>query len=133
MSKLTIAEKLNRKKTGLPPAVLYAPLLKIWQLIFNRKLGVKFTYNARPNKEKGPYVLISNHASRVDYLFTAPAVLKSGSQVCTGATPAKDTACRPSSPRRPAYREVVPAVPSVGTTSALVPAFAPRSTNGTPA
>lgn len=74
MSKLTIAEKLNRKKTGLPPAVLYWPLLKIWQLIFNRKLGVKFTYNARPNKEKGPYVLISNHASRVDYLFTAPAV-----------------------------------------------------------
>lgn len=58
-----------------PPALIYLILINIWRLVFNKKLGITFTYNARPSNDNNPYILVSNHASRVDYLYTAPAVL----------------------------------------------------------
>jgi 1-acyl-sn-glycerol-3-phosphate acyltransferase len=73
--KPTLAEKLERKRIGHPAALLYIILIRIWMLFLNKKLGVSFTYKARPSRDKNPYVLVSNHASRVDYLYTAPAVL----------------------------------------------------------
>lgn len=73
--KLTLAQKLEKKQVKQPPKFIYHVLLGVWQLVFNGKLGVHFTYKARPGKEKGAFVLISNHASRVDYLYTAPAVM----------------------------------------------------------
>ncbi len=73
--KPTLADKLERKRIGHPAALLYIILIRIWMLFLNKKLGVSFTYKARPSKDKNPYVLVSNHASRVDYLYTAPAVL----------------------------------------------------------
>ena len=73
--KLTLQEKLERKTIGRPLALVYIILIRIWMLALNRKLGVRFTYKARPNKDKNAYVLVSNHSSRVDYLYTAPAVL----------------------------------------------------------
>ncbi len=73
--KPTLQEKLARKRAGKPPAILYLSLINIWRLALNKKLGVRFTFKAHPSKDKNPYVLVSNHASRVDYLYTAPAVL----------------------------------------------------------
>ena len=73
--KLTLQEKLEKKKMRKPPAIIYLILINIWRLFLNKKLGIKFTFNVRPSKDKNPYLLISNHASRVDYLYTAPAVL----------------------------------------------------------
>ncbi len=73
--KLTLQEKLERKHMKTPPALIYLLLINIWRLALNKKLGVHFTYKVRPSKDKNPYILISNHASRVDYLYTAPAVL----------------------------------------------------------
>lgn len=73
--KLTLQEKLERNRVGKPPALPYWILINIWRLALNKRLGVNFTFNARPSKDKEPYILISNHASRVDYLYTAPAVL----------------------------------------------------------
>ncbi len=73
--KLTLQEKLERKHVKRPPALPYWILINIWRLALNKRLGVNFTFNARPSKDKEPYILISNHASRVDYLYTAPAVL----------------------------------------------------------
>jgi 1-acyl-sn-glycerol-3-phosphate acyltransferase/ribosomal protein L37AE/L43A len=73
--KPTLQEKLERKHMKKPPAFIYILLICIWQLLFNRKLGVRFTFRVRPSRDKNPYILISNHASRVDYLYTAPAVL----------------------------------------------------------
>jgi|AGTN01.1.fsa_nt_gi 1-acyl-sn-glycerol-3-phosphate acyltransferase len=73
--KLSLQEKLARRRAGKPPALIYLLLISIWRLALNKKLGVRFTFKARPSKDKNPYVLISNHASRVDYLYTAPAVL----------------------------------------------------------
>lgn len=73
--KRTLSQKLALKRTKKPPAIIYLLLINIWRLALNKKLGIKFTFNARPSKDKNPYILISNHASRVDYLYTAPAVL----------------------------------------------------------
>lgn len=72
---LTLAQKLERKRVKRPPALIYLILINIWRLALNRKLGITFTYKASPSNDKNPYILISNHASRVDYLYTAPAVL----------------------------------------------------------
>ncbi len=74
-SKPTLQEMLERKHMKKPPALIYLLLISIWKLLFFKKLGVHITYKVRPSKDKDPYVLISNHASRVDYLYTAPAVL----------------------------------------------------------
>jgi 1-acyl-sn-glycerol-3-phosphate acyltransferase len=73
--KQTLQERLERKHMKKPPAFLYLLLINVWRLLFNRKLGVTFTFKARPSEDKHPYMLISNHSSRVDYLYTAPAVL----------------------------------------------------------
>lgn len=73
--KPTLQERLERKHMKKPPAVPYLLLINIWRLALNKKLSVKFTYKVRPSKDKDPYILISNHSSRVDYLYTAPAVL----------------------------------------------------------
>lgn len=71
----TLQERLERKHMKKPPAFLYLLLINIWRLLFNRKLGIRFTFKAHPSKDKNPYILISNHSSRVDYLYTAPAAL----------------------------------------------------------
>jgi len=73
--KPTLQERLERKHMKKPPAIIYLLLINIWRLLFNRKLGITFTFNVRPSEDKNPYILISNHSSRVDYLYTAPAVL----------------------------------------------------------
>ncbi len=73
--KRTLQQKLALKRTKKPPAIIYLILINIWRLALNKKLGIHFTFNTRPSRDKNPYILISNHASRVDYLYTAPAVL----------------------------------------------------------
>jgi len=73
--KRTLQQKLALRHMKKPPAIIYLLLINIWRLFLNKRLGIKFTFNARPSKDKNPYILISNHASRVDYLYTAPAVL----------------------------------------------------------
>ncbi len=70
--KLTIDEKLRRRNVTAPPKVLYWLLMQVIKIL-NRLNHTHFTYNAYPAEEKGPIVMIANHASRVDYQFTAPA------------------------------------------------------------
>ncbi len=73
--KRTLQQKLALKHAKKPPALIYLLLINIWRLALNKKLGIHFTFKVRPSQDKNPYILISNHASRVDYLYTAPAVL----------------------------------------------------------
>ena len=73
--KSTLQLRLEKKHVTKPPAWLYLLLINVWRLIFNKKLGIRFTFKVRPSKDKKPYILVSNHSSRVDYLYTAPAVL----------------------------------------------------------
>ena len=73
--KLTIDQKLKAKKIKRPPYVIYNVLGRIWQLLFFKKYGVKVTYETDVRKEKNPHILISNHTSRMDYIFTGVPVL----------------------------------------------------------
>ena len=68
--KKTIAEKLHSRKIRKPPALLYLLLANIWKVLFEKKLGVTYTYHADPRKCEGPYIVVSNHASRMDYIYT---------------------------------------------------------------
>ncbi|MCF0138060.1 MAG: 1-acyl-sn-glycerol-3-phosphate acyltransferase [Oscillospiraceae bacterium] len=69
--KATLDEKLCSRQLELPNGLLYRILMVVVKLL-NMKTKTNFTYNARPAEEEGPIVLIANHASRVDFQFTAP-------------------------------------------------------------
>ncbi|MDD4212021.1 MAG: 1-acyl-sn-glycerol-3-phosphate acyltransferase [Bacilli bacterium] len=73
--KLTLEEKLAKRKLTRPPHLLYWLLGYIWKFVFTRRLHVSYKYNIRLKDFKGPYFVISNHASRVDYLYTGAAFL----------------------------------------------------------
>jgi len=68
--KMTIAEKLHSHKIRKPPALLYLLLANIWKLLFEKRLGITYTYHTDPRTYDGPYIVVSNHASRVDYVYT---------------------------------------------------------------
>ena len=69
----TIAQKLAEREARPPGTILYSILVKGVVPLLSKGVKPTFTYKARPSEDKGPFVLISNHASRVDYLYTAPA------------------------------------------------------------
>lgn len=71
----TEQEKLYARKIKRPPMFIYQILGYIWKLIFVKKYNVHFNYKIDVKKFKGPYIVISNHASRVDYLYTGVAFL----------------------------------------------------------
>jgi len=70
--KETLQKKLHKRKLKPINGALYF-VLRI--IMFFMNLGIKpsFEFRAEPGKSEGPFVLISNHASRCDYCFTAPA------------------------------------------------------------
>ena len=70
----TLEEKIHSRQLKKPGFVLYWILMLVIK-IWNAVIHTSFTYKAYPGKDKNPYVIISNHASRNDYLFTAPACL----------------------------------------------------------
>ena len=72
MPEKKIDEKLRQRNVTLPPKALYWLLMQVIKLL-NKWNHATFTYRAYPAQEPGPIVMIANHASRVDYQFTAPA------------------------------------------------------------
>lgn len=73
--KKTLEQKLHNKVIKKPNYVLYNFLGRFWQYTVARKYKLKATYIDDPRKEEGPYILLSNHASRMDYIFTAIPLL----------------------------------------------------------
>ena len=73
--KKTIDQKLHSKKIKKPPLLLYLILGNIWKMIFTKKYNLKVEDKVNLKKVKGPYILVSNHASRQDYIFTAVPLL----------------------------------------------------------
>jgi len=74
MEKKTLAEQLHSRQLKQPNPVFYWILMRVIDIL-NLKVKPSFTYKAYPGKDKGPFILISNHASRVEYQFTAPVCL----------------------------------------------------------
>ena len=68
MSKLNNEQKMYKRKIKRP-GIVYLLLGGIWKLLMFKKYHVKVTFKKDFRKEKGPYLLVSNHASRMDYIF----------------------------------------------------------------
>ena len=71
----TLAEQLHARKLKKPPKLIYCALGYLWKLMYWKKLGIQVEYQDDPRKCKGPYIVVSNHASRLDYIYTGAALL----------------------------------------------------------
>ena len=72
--KLTEQEKLEKRALKPVNKTAFRALVHVANALFKKKYGVNFTYadDIKPYLGKS-YVVVSNHASRIDYVFTAPA------------------------------------------------------------
>ena len=72
----TLQERLAARTIRRPPAIVYLALANIWKALFIKKLGVRFEYriDLRDYRD-GPYIVVSNHASRLDYIYAGIAFL----------------------------------------------------------
>ena len=68
MEKKTVAQEIRSRKIRRPDAV-YTILGNVWKLFMAPKYNVHCTFRADPRQEKGPFFFLSNHASRLDYIF----------------------------------------------------------------
>ncbi|MBP5374002.1 MAG: 1-acyl-sn-glycerol-3-phosphate acyltransferase [Bacteroidales bacterium] len=71
--KTTIARRLELQREHIPNPIIYG-ILYLVVLVMKARLKTRFIFRQRPSRDKEPFVLVSNHASRNDYVFTAPAV-----------------------------------------------------------
>ena len=71
MAKKDLITKLYERKIHKPNAFLYSLIYHLGVLVYKKKYGMHWNIIDDPRKEKGPVVIIANHASRNDYLFTA--------------------------------------------------------------
>ena len=71
MKKRTIEEKILAKNVKSPPKWLYWILMRVVDVL-NFLSNTHITCIKKPADEPGSIVMIANHASRVDYQFTAP-------------------------------------------------------------
>ena len=72
--KMTVAAKI-RARGARRPGILYSILGLVWRLFVYSKYHVTCRYKTDPRKDKGPFILVSNHASRLDYVFTGVPML----------------------------------------------------------
>ena len=71
----TLAQKLHSRKIHKPPKLIYCMLGYLWRVLYFKKLGVHAEIRDDPRNCKGPYIIVSNHASRLDYIYTGVVLL----------------------------------------------------------
>ena len=69
MKKLTVAQKIHTRKIT-PPGFMYHLLGWVWKIFIAKKYNVHINDKIGMSKVEGSYIFISNHASRLDYIFT---------------------------------------------------------------
>ena len=74
MAKQTVEQQIHARKIS-PPNAIYDILGTVWRLFMYRQYNVHYTFKKDFRKEPGPYFFISNHASRLDYIFTGVPML----------------------------------------------------------
>lgn len=72
----TLKEKLHSRHIKRPPAVIYPLLGKIWKLMYYKKLGMTVNSQIDIDNLKGPFIVLSNHASRMDYIYVGIPFLR---------------------------------------------------------
>lgn len=71
--KQTLQQKLLARKLQKPPAFIYRMLVTALRVLFQKKLGITIEHEIDLKNYKGPYIVVSNHASRLDYLYATMA------------------------------------------------------------
>ena len=74
MAKKAVEKQIHSRKITAPNA-LYNILGTVWRLFMYKQYNVHYTFKKDFRKEPGPYFFISNHASRLDYIFTGVPLL----------------------------------------------------------
>ncbi|MBQ3102934.1 MAG: 1-acyl-sn-glycerol-3-phosphate acyltransferase [Oscillospiraceae bacterium] len=74
MEKNTVASAIRSRKISRPNAI-YNILGTVWKLFMYKKYNVHYTFKTDFRNETGPFFFISNHASRLDYIFTGVPLL----------------------------------------------------------
>ena len=72
--KKTVEKQIHSRKITTPNAI-YNILGTVWRLFMYKQYNVHYTFKKDFRKEPGPYFFISNHASRLDYIFTGVPLL----------------------------------------------------------
>ena len=65
---------IRSRKISRPNAI-YNILGTVWKLFMYKKYNVHYTFKTDFRNETGPFFFISNHASRLDYIFTGVPLL----------------------------------------------------------
>lgn len=71
--KASLQEKLAKRKIHKPWTPLYYVLVGVIRVLFFKKFGVHIRYKVRPTEVPSPYLVVSNHASRLDYIYSCTA------------------------------------------------------------
>lgn len=71
--KKTLQEKLGKRKLSPPFKPLYLILVTVMRLLYQKRLGLTIRREITLKNYKGPYIVVSNHASRYDYLYATMA------------------------------------------------------------
>ena len=74
--KETLSQRLEKKRFRRPPRVIYPILLNTIVKSLARKWNVNFEFKTDTKKIKTPFVVVFNHQSRNDYVFTSLAFPK---------------------------------------------------------
>jgi 1-acyl-sn-glycerol-3-phosphate acyltransferase/ribosomal protein S27AE len=73
---VSIRKSLLKRKSRRPNYWVYQILVRlVVKRVLMRKLGVRFIYRTDIRTAKGPFVIVSNHASRLDYIYVSTAFL----------------------------------------------------------
>lgn len=72
----TLSQKLHHRKIT-KPNFIYNVLGAVWKVLFMKKYNIHVNDKVGLKKIKGPYILISNHASRLDYIYVGLPLLPS--------------------------------------------------------
>ena len=73
MKKVTLKEKLSKRKTK-KPNFIYNILGWVWKTFVAKKYNAHYTFKTEIDK-KSQFIMISNHASRMDYIYTGIPML----------------------------------------------------------
>ncbi len=69
MGKQLVSEQIRSRKIT-KPGIMYTLLGWVWKTFMYKKYNVNVIMNVDMKKVKEPHIFISNHASRLDYIFT---------------------------------------------------------------
>ena len=71
--KQTLQQKLAARKLSPPSALIYRILVTVMRMLYKKKLGITIEHEVDLKQYQGPYIVVANHASRLDYLYASMA------------------------------------------------------------